>query len=48
MITLIYRIIVGLVLALVVVNLFEKERIRDQANAALILLPLILRILMIK
>ena len=48
MITLIYRGIVGLVLVFTVWNLFSEKKLMDQANAALVVIPLILRLLMIK
>lgn len=48
MITLIYRGIIALVLVFTAWNLFEEEKITLQANAALVLIPLILRLLMIK
>ncbi|MEA4847735.1 MAG: hypothetical protein VB106_10940 [Clostridiaceae bacterium] len=46
--TLIYRIIAALVLVLTVVNLFEEKEFKKQMNAALVVIPLVLRILMIK
>lgn len=46
--TLIYRILVGLVLLLTVWNLYEEEDIKKQANNALVVIPLLLRVLMIK
>lgn len=48
MITLIYRAIVAIVLIFTVWNLFEEEKITLQANAALVVIPLVLRLLMIK
>lgn len=48
MITLIYRGIVGLVLVFTVWNLFSEKKLMDQANAALVVIPMILRLLMIK
>ncbi|WP_164516807.1 hypothetical protein [Clostridium transplantifaecale] len=48
MITLIYRGIVALVLIFTVWNLFDEKKITLQANAALVVIPLILRLLMIK
>ncbi|MBI9106428.1 MAG: hypothetical protein JEZ04_06735 [Spirochaetales bacterium] len=48
MITWIYRLIVLLVSIFVVVNLVSKEKIKDQANAVIVLIPLLLRLLMIK
>lgn len=46
--TFIYRIIVVLILFLTLWNLFEEKDIKNQANAALVLIPLMLRVLMIK
>ena len=46
--TLIYRILVGLVLLLTVWNLYEEEDIKKQANNALVVIPLLLRVSMIK
>ncbi|GAU76118.1 hypothetical protein [Fusibacter sp. 3D3] len=48
MITLIYRGIIALVLIFVVWHIFEEEKITHQANAALVIIPLVLRFLMIK
>lgn len=48
MITLIYRAIVAIVLIFTVWNLFEEEKLTLQANAALVVIPLVLRMLMIK
>lgn len=48
MITLIYRGIVGLVLVFTVWNLFSEKKLVNQANAALVVIPMILRLLMIK
>lgn len=48
MITLIYRGIVALVLAFTVWNLFTEENLPKQANAALVVIPMVLRLLMIK
>ncbi len=48
MITLIYRGIVGLVLVFTVWNLFSDKKLLNQANAALVVIPMILRLLMIK
>ncbi|MDR3673609.1 MAG: hypothetical protein P4L36_22385 [Holophaga sp.] len=47
MITLIYRLIVVLIIVLVLAELFEQQSIKLKINAALILIPLILRALMI-
>lgn len=46
--TLIYRALVGIVLIFTVWNLFEEEDIKKQANNALVIIPLLLRVLMIK
>lgn len=46
--TLIYRILVGLVLVLTIWNLFDEEDTMKQANNALVVIPLLLRVLMIK
>ncbi len=48
MITLIYRGIIALVIFFTVWNMFTEEDLSKQANAALILIPLTLRLLMIK
>lgn len=48
MITLIYRGLIALVLGLTVWNLFTEEKVLEQANAALVVIPLLLRLLMIK
>ena len=48
MITLIYRGIIAVVLIFTIWNLFDVEKITLQANAALVVIPLILRLLMIK
>ena len=48
MITLIYRGIIAVVLIFTIWNLFDEEKIKLQANAALVVIPLILRLLMIK
>ncbi len=46
--TLIYRGIVGLVLVLVLRCLFEEKDFWKQATAALVLIPLVLRLFMLK
>jgi len=46
--TLIYRMIVVLILILTLWNLFDEKDMKNQANAALVLIPLMLRALMIK
>ena len=48
MITWIYRGIIAVVLIFTIWNLFDEEKITLQANAALVVIPLILRLLMIK
>lgn len=48
MITLVYRGIVALVLVFTVWNLFSEEKLVNQANAALVVIPMVLRLLMIK
>lgn len=48
MMTLIYRALVGLVLILTIWNLFDEESVMKQANNALVIIPLLLRVLMIK
>ena len=48
MITIIYRLIVVMVIALVGWNLFTEKKITNQMNCAMVLIPLVLRALMIK
>lgn len=48
MITLIYRAIIALVLAFTVWNMYTEEKLTNQANAMLIVIPFVLRLLMIK
>ena len=48
MITIIYRLIVAMVIGLVGWNLFTEKKIVNQLNCAMVLIPLILRVLMIK
>ena len=48
MITLLYRGIVALVLLLVCCDLFSEKKFVLQLNAALVLIPLVLRLLMIQ
>lgn len=48
MITIIYRLIVALVIGLVGWNLFTEEKLTMQLNCALVLIPMVLRLLMIK
>lgn len=46
--TLIYRILLAIVLIFTIWNLFDEEDIMKQANNALVIVPLLLRVLMIK
>ncbi|NLU09892.1 MAG: hypothetical protein GXW90_02925 [Tepidanaerobacter acetatoxydans] len=46
--TLIYRVLLAIVLIFTLWNLFTEGDLKNQANAALVLIPLLLRILMIK
>ncbi len=48
MMTLIYRGIVALLLLLVVWNILDEKDIKQQALSALVIIPLVLRVLMIK
>lgn len=48
MITLIYRAIIAIVIVFVLWNLYTEEKITNQLNCALVLIPLVLRLLMIK
>lgn len=48
MLTIIYRIIVALVIALVGWNLFTEKKLTAQMNCALVLIPMVLRVLMLK
>jgi hypothetical protein len=47
MITIVYRAIVALAAILVVAELFSQQSLRLKINAALVLVPLVLRALMI-
>lgn len=47
MITSVYRLIVIVVAALVIWELFSQKDVKMQANAALVLIPLLLRAMMI-
>ncbi len=47
MITYVYRLIVVIVAVLVVWELFSQKEIKSQANAALVLIPLVLRAFML-
>jgi hypothetical protein len=46
--TVVYQIITAAIIGLVAWNLFREKRLVDQMAAALVLIPLILRVLMIK
>lgn len=48
MMTLIYRILLGIILIFTVWNLFTEEDVMKQANNALVVIPLLMRLLMIK
>ena len=48
MMTLIYRGIVAMLLLLVVWHMFDEKDIKTQALSALVVIPLVLRVLMIK
>ena len=48
MLTTIYRLIALLVILLVVWNLFTEKKLTLQMNAAMVLIPLIMRALLIK
>ncbi|MDO5564588.1 MAG: hypothetical protein Q4F88_05105 [Eubacteriales bacterium] len=48
MITIIYRLIILFVLIFTIWNLFTEKKLTLQLNAALVIIPLILRLLMIK
>ena len=48
MITIIYRLIIVYVVAMVCWNMFTEKKLTMQMNCALVLLPLVLRALMIK
>jgi hypothetical protein len=47
-ITVIYRLIIVYIVALIIWNLLDENEIKKQANNALVIMPLILRALMIK
>jgi len=47
MITFVYRLLVVLVALLVLVELFSQKDLKAQATAAVVLIPLVLRALMI-
>ena len=46
MITIIYRLILALIVGLVGWNLFTEKKLTMQLNAAMVLIPLVLRVLM--
>lgn len=48
MITIIYRLILALIIGLVGWNLFTEKKLTMQLNAAMVLIPLVLRVLMVK
>lgn len=48
MITIIYRLIVLLVIVLVGWNMFTEKKLTMQMNCAMVLIPMVLRVLMIK
>jgi hypothetical protein len=48
MITIIYRLIVVMVIALIGWNLFTEKKLTMQMNAAMVLIPMVMRALMIK
>jgi hypothetical protein len=48
MITIIYRLIVVMVVALIGWNLFTEKKLTMQMNAAMVLIPMVMRALMIK
>ena len=48
MITIIYRLILALIVGLVGWNLFTEKKLTMQLNAAMVLIHLVLRVLMVK
>lgn len=48
MITLIYRVILAGIVVLIGWNLFAEKKLTLQLNAAMVMIPLVLRVLMIK
>ena len=48
MITLIYRLILALIIGLVGWNLFTEKKLTMQPNCAMVMIPLVLRVLMVK
>ena len=47
MITLIYRLILALIIGLVGWNLFTEKKLTMQLNCAMVMIPLVLRVLMV-
>ena len=47
MITIVYQLIVAFAIAIIVWELFTQQDVKMQANAAIVLIPLILRVLMV-
>ena len=48
MITIIYRLIIVMVVALIGWNLFTEKKLTAQITAAMVLIPMVMRALMIK
>ena len=48
MITLIYRLILALIIGLVGWNLFTEKKLTMQLNCAMVMIPLVLRVPMVK
>ena len=48
MITIIYSLLVVMVIALIGWNLFTEKKLTAQINAAMVLIPMVMRALMIK
>lgn len=46
--TIVYLVILAAVLALVIWNLFTEEKLQNQLTAMMVIIPLVLRLLMIK
>ena len=46
--TIVYLVILAAVLALVIWNLFTEEKLQNQLTAMMVIIPLFLRLLMIK
>ena len=47
MITVVYQLIVALAIVIIIWEMFEQKDIKMQVNAAIVLIPLILRMLMV-